>query len=100
LIKLDDGNSYPSITEILAASIIDHHIKPWREVWEKSGLNCEAVLEMIDARKIIEYVTNFESNLKEVTPIMLDPQGFADDFYFGEAKIGNYRETNLYLLSP
>ena len=99
LIKIDDGDGYPSITEVLAASLIDNHIKPWKEVREKSGLDCEAVLAMTDAKEIIEYVTNFKSNLEQVTPNMLDPQGLADDLYFGEAKIGNYRETDLYLLT-
>jgi len=98
LIKIDDGNDYPSITEVLAASLIDNHIKPWKELREKSGLDCEKVLAMTNARGIIEYVTNFESNLKDITPKMIDPQKAADNFYFGEAKIGKYKETDLYLL--
>ena len=100
LINLDDGNTYPSVTEVLAACLIDHLIIPWREVCEKNGLDCEKVLAMTDVSQIIEYITTFESNLKEVTPKMIDPQGIADDFYFGEAKIGKYRSTTLYELSP
>ena len=102
LIKIDDGNCFSSITEILAATIIDHHVKPWREVREKDGFDCEAILQMTDAKEIIENFTNFQwsSNFAEITPKMLDPQGLADDFYFGDAEIGNYRKTDLYLLSP
>jgi len=59
-------------------------------------------LQMTDAKEIIENFTNFQwsSNFAEITPKMLDPQGLADDFYFGDAEIGNYRKTDLYLLSP
>ncbi|RLC35222.1 MAG: hypothetical protein DRZ76_00770 [Candidatus Nealsonbacteria bacterium] len=40
-------------------------------------------------------------NIKEVNgkAVITDPQNLADNFYFGEAEIGNYRETDLYLLS-
>jgi len=106
LIKLGDVNSYPSITEILAATIIDYHIKPWKTAWEQRGLDCEAILGMTNPREIIEKFTNFSketesgTNINEIIPTMIEFQETADDFYFGEAKIGKYRETDLYLLSP
>jgi len=48
---------------------------------------CQAFEESPDIKEVNGKVT------------IVDPQNLADSFYFGEAKIGNYRETDLYLLS-
>lgn len=69
----DDGNLYPSIKEVFDAYLDDSSVE-----------------------KLIERV-GYDA---EVVPKMLDPQEIAADFYFGEAMIGEYRETDLYLLTP
>jgi hypothetical protein len=52
---------------------------------------------------VVEIYRAFEESpeIKKINGkvIIVDPQGLADTFYLGKAKIGNYRETDLYLLS-
>jgi hypothetical protein len=69
----DDGNLYPSIKELYDAYLDDPNVV---ELIEQVGYDAEVV------------------------PKMLDPHGIATDLYFGEARIGEYKETDLYLLTP
>jgi len=68
-----DGNSYPSVAELFLACLNDPGTQ---ESIERLGPEHEIISKMIDL------------------------QGIATDFYFGEAKIGQDKETDLYLLPP
>jgi len=70
-----DGNSYPSIEDLFIGYLEDRQIKKLKKQLKK------------EPQKI------------EMIPKMLDPQGIADNFYFGEATIDGHKETDLYLLT-